>query len=240
MLITDSPRIPDADEDLSAQGSDDATRAVDGGTHTEKEGGDRSSPPDIDPHDPAEKADEDRAIDPHDPAEKADEDRAFPTPRKVPTLWAVVYLAGEIHTDWRHEVTEAATELPIRFTYPVLDHSASDHCGVTILGPETKDHWRDHKGAKINAIRTRTLINEADIVVARFDGSSTFRQWNAAFEAGQAVALGKSLIVMHGEKSGHALKEVDAAALAVAENATQVADILRYIVTGKLPKPPKG
>ena len=179
-----------------------------------------------------------RAVDPHDPTEKYEQDRAFP-PREFPTLWTAVYLAGEIHTNWRHEITQAAKDLPIRFTYPVLDHPASDDCGVTILGSEAEKHWHDHKGAKINAIRTRTLINEADIIVARFDGSSTYRQWNAAFEAGQAAALGKSLIVLHDKKSGHALKEVDAAALAVAEDAAQVAEILRYIITGKLPTAPE-
>jgi len=153
--------------------------------------------------------------------------------------WTTVYLAGEIHTAWRSEIIKAivAKKLPIRFTYPVLDHGNSDDCGVRILGAEKKTQWHDHKGAKINAIRTRTLIGEADIVVARFNGESTYRQWNAAFEAGQAAALGKALIVMHDERSGHALKEVDAAALAVAETAQEVAQILTYVVSGELPQP---
>ncbi len=144
-----------------------------------------------------------------------------------------VYLSGEIHTDWRERIIEAAKGLGLQFSGPVTDHSASDDCGVAILGAEQDRHWHDHKGAMINAIRTRKLIKDADIVVVRF--GEKYRQWNAAFDAGYAAALGKSLIVLHGAEHGHALKEVDAAALAVAERPGQVVDILRYALKGELP-----
>ena len=143
-----------------------------------------------------------------------------------------VYLAGEIHSDWRAEIERACEGLPVRFTMPVTDHAASDDCGVAILGAETDDFWKDRKGAGINGIRTGTAIRRADLVVVRF--GEKYKQWNAAFDAGYAAALGKSLIVLHGRDNAHALKEVDAAALAVAEEPEQVVAILRYVLTGAL------
>lgn len=145
-----------------------------------------------------------------------------------------LYLAGEIHTEWREEIARYVqeAELPVDLTAPVTDHEASDECGVTILGPEEKDFWKDHKGAKINAIRTRTLIQEADVVVVRF--GDKYRQWNAAFDAGLAVANDKPLITLHDPSLTHALKEIDAAALAVCETPQQVAKILHYLIDGTL------
>lgn len=146
----------------------------------------------------------------------------------------MVYLSGEIHTDWRDQIESGAeaADLPVVFAAPVTNHAYSDDCGVAILGPEDKPFWRDHKGAKLNAIRTRTLIEAADIVIVRF--GDKYRQWNAAFDAGYAAALGKPLIVMHDAEHTHALKEVDAAALAVAETPQQIVDILRYVTQGQL------
>ena len=143
-----------------------------------------------------------------------------------------VYLSGEIHTDWREKIENGARHLDIKFTCPVTDHQASDDCGSAILGPETQKFWHDRKGAGINAIRTRKLLMDADIVVVRF--GEKYKQWNAAFEAGVASALGKSLIVLHVEEHQHALKEVDAAALAVASSTEEVVRILSYVITGKL------
>lgn len=144
-----------------------------------------------------------------------------------------VYLSGEIHTDWREQITEGAKDLDVTFTAPVTDHAASDDCGVAILGAEDDKFWHDRKGAQINAIRTRKAIAEADVVVVRF--GDQYKQWNAAFDAGYAAALGKSLIILHGPDHAHALKEVDAAALAVASEPAQVVEILSYVLTGTLP-----
>ena len=144
-----------------------------------------------------------------------------------------VYLSGEIHTDWREQIIEGAEGLDVTFSSPVTDHAASDDCGVAILGAETDKYWHDHKGAMVNAIRTRKGIQDADIVVVRF--GEKYKQWNAAFDAGYAAALGKSLIVLHSAEHQHALKEIDAAALAVAEDPKAVADILRYVLTEQLP-----
>jgi YtoQ family protein len=142
-----------------------------------------------------------------------------------------VYLSGEIHTDWRNEVETACAGLDVEFSGPVTDHATSDDAGVRILGAEDVKFWHDHKGAKLNAIRTRNAIEAADIVVVRF--GEKYKQWNAAFDAGFAAAKGKALIVMHGADHQHALKEVDAAALAVVETPSQVAAILRYTLIGK-------
>ena len=145
-----------------------------------------------------------------------------------------VYLSGEIHTDWRERISEASkgAELPIDFVSPVTDHESSDDCGVNILGQEDNPFWKDHKGAKVNAIRTRTMIERSDVVVVRF--GDKYRQWNAAFDAGFAAALGKPIITLHDEGLTHALKEVDGAAQAVAETPEQVVQILDYTITGKL------
>ena len=143
-----------------------------------------------------------------------------------------IYLSGEIHTDWREQIIAGCAGMDVHFTSPVTDHAASDDCGVAILGAEPDKFWHDHKGAKINAIRTRKAISDADIVVVRF--GDKYKQWNAAFDAGYASALGKSLIVMHGADHQHALKEVDAAALAVVETPDEIIRILRYVLDGKL------
>lgn len=142
-----------------------------------------------------------------------------------------VYLSGEIHSDWRNDIAQGAqnANLPVTLTAPVTDHAASDDCGVKILGEESSSFWKDHKGASINAIRTRTLIENADLVVVRF--GPKYKQWNAAFDAGFASALGKKLITIHDEEHDHALKEVDSAALAVCREPQQVIDILNYVIT---------
>jgi YtoQ family protein len=145
----------------------------------------------------------------------------------------LVYLGGEIHSSWRDEIQSAASDLPMDFISPVTVHADSDRCGTSILGSEDSAFWTDHLGASVNAIRTRTALRKADIVVIRF--GEKYRQWNAAFDAGQASALGKPLIILHPEEHDHALKEVDAAANAVARTPRQVADLLRYVIEGSLP-----
>ncbi len=150
-----------------------------------------------------------------------------------PMTWSV-YLSGEIHTDWREQIAAGtkAAGLDVVLTAPVTHHEASDDCGVAILGNEPNKFWHDHKGAQVNAIRTRTLIEDADVVVVRF--GEKYKQWNAAFDAGYAAALGKPIIIMHQDEHAHALKEVDAAALAVTKTPEQVVAILAYVMEGKL------
>ena len=145
-----------------------------------------------------------------------------------------IYLAGEIHSDWRDEIIQLTkkNDLNVNFSSPVTDHDASDNCGVEILGNEETQFWKDNKGAKLNAIRTRKEIENSDIVIVKF--GERYKQWNAAFDAGYAAALNKSLIIIHSDEHQHALKEVDAAALAVVKNNDQVVKILNYVINGKL------
>ena len=146
-------------------------------------------------------------------------------------IWQV-YLSGEIHTNWRHEIREACEmkQLPILFHGPESDHDTSDNCGEQILGPEPSAFWKDHKAAKINSIHNRKLLGQSDVVIVRF--GEKYRQWNAAFDAGQAVSLVKPLITLHDEKLDHALKEVDAMAMATTRTAEQVVEILEYVLRG--------
>jgi len=145
----------------------------------------------------------------------------------------VVYLSGEIHSDWRERITNGSktANLNVSFVNPVTDHAKSDDCGVSILGQEENSFWHDQKGSGINAIRTRALIESADIVVVRF--GDKYRQWNAAFDAGFASALGKSIITLHDAELNHALKEVDGAANAVCQSPEQVVSILKYVLNGE-------
>ena len=132
----------------------------------------------------------------------------------------------------RNNITLLRKKLNFNFLSPVTNHDASDNCGIKILGAETSQFWKDHKGAKINAIRTRKAILDSDIVIVKF--GDKYKQWNAAFDAGFAVANHKSLIVIHTDEHQHALKEIDAAALAVVSENIQVVKILDYVTNGKL------
>ncbi len=145
-----------------------------------------------------------------------------------------VYLSGEIHTNWRNEIIEKCNKenLKIEFSSPTTNHELSDDIGFKILGKEDKKFWHDNKSAKINAIRTRLAIEKSDIVIVRF--GDKYKQWNAAFEAGFASALNKSLIIMHNEENQHALKEIDASALAVVKSVDEVVNILKYTLKGVL------
>ena len=139
-----------------------------------------------------------------------------------------VYLSGEIHSDWREQIQSAVEQqgIPVEFTSAVTDHEASDAAG-DMLGEESNSYWRDHKSAKVNAIRSKNLLEQCDFAVVRF--GDKYKQWNAAFDAGCCAAMGKPYITLHDADLVHALKEVDAAALAWAQTPAQVVDILKYV-----------
>jgi len=140
-----------------------------------------------------------------------------------------IYLSGEIHSDWRERIVSGLKNcgVDVNIYSPITNHEASDEVGVRILGAEDNNFWKDHKAAKINALRTMTLIEKSDIVVVRF--GEKYKQWNAAFDAGIAVGQGKPIIVMHDPSITHPLKEIDGAAMAVTETPEQVVEILKYI-----------
>ena len=148
-------------------------------------------------------------------------------------IWNI-YLSGEIHTDWRNGIEKGIdkNQLNVNLMSPVTVHNDSDDCGARILGVEQKPFWNDFKGASINSIRNRNYIEKSDIVIVRF--GDKYRQWNAAFDAGLAIALGKSLITLHDPSLNHALKEVDSAANAVCSSVLQVVSVLKYVIMGKL------
>ena len=145
-----------------------------------------------------------------------------------------VYLSGEIHTEWRNEIINKSNELnlPIEFLSPNNNHELSDDVGVKILGKEDKKFWHDHKSAKINSIRTKNAIDRSDIVIVRF--GEKYKQWNAAFDAGYASAMSKSLIIIHSDENQHALKEIDSVAHAVVKNVDEVIKILNYTCSSKI------
>ena len=145
-----------------------------------------------------------------------------------------VYLAGEIHTDWRDQLIQTGKQKdwPIKFVHPQLDHATSDDCGVRILGEEGSDFWKDHKGSRMNALRNDTLVKNSDMMVVRF--GEKYRQWNAAFDAGRAQALGIPFVVWHPEEFNHALKEIDSNAHAVCNDFEQVVATLHYACRGEL------
>jgi YtoQ family protein len=141
-----------------------------------------------------------------------------------------VYLSGEIHSDWREQIIDRVKQLklPVEFTSAVTDHDASDAAGDQ-LGPQASGYWRDHKSSKVNAIRTKTLLEKCDIAIVRF--GDQYKQWNAAFDAGYCAAIGKPYITLHADDIVHPLKEVDAAAMAWAETPAQVVEVLQYVTS---------
>ncbi len=151
-------------------------------------------------------------------------------PNAEATMDWTVYLSGEIHTDWRQQILRGAEShrLPITFTSAVTDHEASDAAG-DVLGEERDSFWRDHKSSKVNAIRTKTLLEQCDLAVIRF--GDKYKQWNAAFDAGYCAASGKPYISLHAENIIHPLKEVDSSAMAWAQTPEQVVEILRYVTS---------
>ncbi|MEH6468644.1 MAG: YtoQ family protein [Porticoccus sp.] len=146
-------------------------------------------------------------------------------------MWQI-YLAGEIHSDWREQIIRGAEKLnlPVQFSSAVTDHDASDAAG-DVLGKESEQFWRDHKSAKVNAIRIKTQIEQCDLAIIRF--GDQYKQWNAAFDAGYCAALGTPYITLHDENIIHPLKEVDGSAMAWAKTTDQVVEILHYLTKEK-------
>ena len=145
-----------------------------------------------------------------------------------------VYLSGEIHTNWRQEIKQSCEDLslPIEFNEPVTNHELSDDCGSKIFGKEEDKFWHDHKSAKLNSIRIKSAIKESDIIIVRF--GEKYKQWNTAFDAGYASGLSKPIIIIHQDEHQHALKEIDAVALAVTKNITEVIKVLQYTIKGTI------
>lgn len=141
-----------------------------------------------------------------------------------------VYLAGQIHDDWRDEI-RAETEkrgLPITFVGPQDDHATSDDIGETILGEQPNARWKDETASQVNNLRTRVLMAKADVVVALF--GEKYRQWNTAMDAATGIAMNKPVILIRDPKLHHALKELSQRAQLVVETPAQAVQALEYIL----------
>lgn len=140
-----------------------------------------------------------------------------------------VYLAGEIHSDWRDELRRLLEErdVPARCVGPQEVHARSDDVGEDILGEQPDDRYRDLMGASVNTLRTGVLMDRADVAVAKF--GDQYRQWNTAADAGAAVARGIPLVLVRGPDLVHALKEIDARAAFTCETLEQAAEALAYV-----------
>ncbi len=141
----------------------------------------------------------------------------------------VIYLAGEIHSDWRHRFRKELEdrEVRARLVGPQEVHDRSDSVGEDILGAQPSARYRDLIGAGVNTLRTRVLMRRADLVVVYF--GDRFKQWNAAADAGAAIASGIPLILVRDPELTHALKEIDALANVTVENLAQAAEAVAYI-----------
>ncbi|SDN61868.1 YtoQ family protein [Fictibacillus solisalsi] len=141
----------------------------------------------------------------------------------------IVYLAGQIHDDWREEIKSQARErgLPITFVGPMEDHDRSDNIGEEILGKQPNAVLKDEAASSINNLRTDILIKKADAVIALF--GEKYKQWNTAMDAARATALQKPLILIRPESLHHPLKELSNKASLVVETPDQAVRALSYI-----------
>ncbi|WLV23823.1 YtoQ family protein [Aciduricibacillus chroicocephali] len=140
-----------------------------------------------------------------------------------------VYLAGEIHTDWRDEIKNKAKEknLPLSFVSPQLNHDRSDSVGEDILGEQPGKYYRDEAASSINNLRTQIMMQKADVVIALF--GEEYKQWNTAMDASAAVAMNKPLILIRPEKFIHPLKELSNRANVTVSTVDQALEVLAYI-----------
>jgi YtoQ family protein len=142
-----------------------------------------------------------------------------------------IYLAGEIHSDWRDRLRSHVDDLrlPIDIDYvgPHEDHGRSDDVGDEILGPQPTPRFRDLTGGKINHLRRRVQMNRADLAVVYF--GPEYKQWNTAADAGAAAATDLPLILVRAPEHIHALKDLDAFADITVETLEQAAQVIAYL-----------
>ncbi|TCT19914.1 YtoQ family protein [Melghiribacillus thermohalophilus] len=140
-----------------------------------------------------------------------------------------VYLAGQIHDNWREELKRKAKDkgLPLNFVGPQENHDQSDSIGEDILGKQPNQLYRDDTASSINNLRTQLLMEKSDLVIALF--GDQYRQWNTAMDAGMAIAYQKPLIIIRPESLIHPLKELSNRANVTVETVDQALDAIAYI-----------
>lgn len=144
-----------------------------------------------------------------------------------------VYLAGEIHSDWREELKDKAQtlKLPVKFVGPMENHDRSDYIGEEVLGEQPNAIFRDDAASSINNLRTQVLMQKSDLVIALF--GEKYKQWNTAMDASAALALGKPLILIRPKELHHPLKELSRKANVTVEEVNQALKVLAYIFAEK-------
>ncbi|PRR93565.1 MULTISPECIES: YtoQ family protein [unclassified Bacillus (in: firmicutes)] len=140
-----------------------------------------------------------------------------------------VYLAGEIHSQWRDEIKEKSQslKLPVTFVGPMENHDRSDHIGEDILGEQPNAIFKDDAASDLNNFRTEILLNRSDVVIARF--GEKYKQWNTAMDASAAIAKGKPLILIRPKELHHPLKELSNKANITVETVNQAIKALSYV-----------
>lgn len=140
-----------------------------------------------------------------------------------------VYLAGQIHDDWRDQVKEKASKknLPLTFVGPQTNHDRSDNVGEDIIGDQPGKYYKDDAASSINNFRTQVLMQKSDVVIALF--GEQYKQWNTAMDASTAITLNKPTIIIRPESLIHPLKELSNKASVTVETVEQALDILAYI-----------
>lgn len=139
----------------------------------------------------------------------------------------VVYLAGEIHSDWREELQEAAKDLDLVFVGPQDNHDLSDDIGEKVQGEQPGPYYKDRAASDINNFRTQALMEKSDIVIAKF--GEKYKQWNTAMDATTAINKGKPLLIIRPEEHIHALKELENKANVTVETTDQAVQVLEYL-----------
>ncbi|MED3571315.1 YtoQ family protein [Cytobacillus praedii] len=140
-----------------------------------------------------------------------------------------VYLAGQIHDNWREELEEQAKvkNLPLTFVAPQTNHDRSDDIGEEILGKQPGNLYKDDAASDINNFRTQVLMQKADIVIALF--GEKYKQWNTAMDATTAITMNKPTIIIRPESLIHPLKELSNKANVTVETVDQALDVISYI-----------
>lgn len=140
-----------------------------------------------------------------------------------------VYLAGQIHDDWREDLKKLAEDkdLPLTFVGPQTNHDRSDAIGEDILGEQPGDYYRDDAASAVNNFRTQVLINKADIVIGLF--GETYKQWNTAMDVATGITLNRPTIIVRPESLIHPLKELSNKANVTVETIEQALDVVAYI-----------
>ncbi|WP_342461903.1 YtoQ family protein [Bacillus sp. FSL R5-0286] len=140
-----------------------------------------------------------------------------------------VYLAGEIHSQWRDEIKEKSQslKLPVTFVGPMENHDRSDNIGEDILGGQPNAILKDDAASDLNNFRTELLLNKADVVIARF--GEKYKQWNTAMDASSAIAKEKPLILIRPKELHHPLKELSNKANITVETVNQAIKALSYV-----------